>query len=50
VLNPLPFGFKELLVARHIEGGIECAVDCGGVLARGLAELGDIILHFVLMR
>ena len=49
-LDLLPFGFKEFLVARHIENRIESTVDSGRVLARGLAELGDIELHFILMR
>jgi len=49
-LEPLPLDFKEFLVAEHIENRIESAVDGGRVLARGLAELGDIVLHFILMR
>jgi hypothetical protein len=39
----------EFLVARDVEGGRVRAVDRGGMLARGMAELGDILLHFVLM-
>ena len=49
-LDLLPLGFKEFLVAEHLENRIESAVDVGRVLARGLAELGDIELHFILMR
>jgi hypothetical protein len=49
-LDLLLFGFKEFLVARHVKGSIESAVDRGGVLAHNLAEPGDIVLHFVLMR
>jgi hypothetical protein len=49
-LDLLPLGFKEFLVAEHLENRIKSAVDVGRVLARGLAELGDIELHFILMR
>ena len=49
-LNLRPLSFREFLVARDAEGSIERAVDRGGMLARGLAELGDRELHFILMR
>ena len=48
-LDLLPLGFKEFLVAEHLDNRIESAVDVGRVLARGLAELEDIVLDFVLM-
>src|SRR6266536_2396939 len=48
-LDLLPFGFKEVLVTRHIENRIESTVDSGRALAHGLAELEDIVLDFVLM-
>jgi hypothetical protein len=49
-LDLLPLGFKQFLVAEHLENRIESTVDVGRVMACGLAELGDIELHFILMR
>ena len=49
-LDLLPLGFKQFLVAVYLENRIESAVDGGRVLAHGLAELGDIVLHFILIR
>jgi hypothetical protein len=49
-LDLLPLGFKQFLVAEHIENRIESAEDDGRVMACGLAELGDIELHFMLIR
>ena len=37
-LDLLPLGFKEFLVAGHLENRGESAVDGGRVLAGGLAE------------
>ena len=49
-LDLLLLGFKQFLVAEHLKNRIESTVDVCRVMARGLAELGDIELHYILMR